>query len=59
MLTPKEISDKLNLHLSQVSRTLNELVEAKLVKCETPNLRKGKVYSLTEVGKECLNDLQR
>ncbi len=58
ILTPKEISNKLHLHLSQVSRTLNELSEANLVECETPSLRKGKLHTLTEAGKACLKNLR-
>lgn len=54
ILTPTEISQALDLHTSQVSRNLAELVEKGLARILTPNLRKGKVYTLTDVGKECL-----
>lgn len=54
IVTPTEISNKLNIHRSQVSRLLSELVERRLIEVSTPNLRKGKVYSLTEKGKEYL-----
>jgi len=59
ILTPTEISNRLNLHTSQVSRYLSELVGKGVVQVLTPNLRKGKVYSLTEEGKKCLNSLKR
>lgn len=58
ILTPTEISRVLDLHTSQVSRNLTELVEKGVVRILTPNLRKGKVYTLTNVGKECLGVLK-
>jgi predicted transcriptional regulator len=58
ILTPTEISRALDLHTSQVSRNLAELVEKGLARILTPNLRKGKVYTLTDVGKECLDVLK-
>lgn len=56
--TPKEISDKLNVHISQVSRTLNELVEMKLIKVLNPNMKKGRIYSLTSLGDKCFKSLR-
>lgn len=58
ILTPTEMSRTLDLHTSQVSRNLAELIEKGLVRILTPNLRKGKVYTLTKVGKECLDVLK-
>ncbi len=49
--TPAELSKELNFHISHVSRALNELEKRGVVKCLTPKLRKGKIYSLTEEGK--------
>ncbi len=51
--TPKEISDKLNVHISQVSRTLSEMLEMKLIKISNPGMKKGRIYSLTQIGSEC------
>lgn len=50
--TPKELSVKLNTHLSEVTRTLSGLEEKGLVACLTPNLQKGRIYSLTGKGRE-------
>lgn len=58
ILTPTEISRALDLHTSQVSRNLAELVEKGLVRILAPDLRKGKVYTLTKIGKGCLDVLK-
>lgn len=59
ILTPKEISKTLNIHTSQISRYLSELMKKELVKVLTPNLRKGRIYTLTKNGKRYLNALKR
>lgn len=53
-MMPTEISDELKIHLSQVTRNLGELEERGLIKCLTPSLRKGRLYSATEKGKKLL-----
>lgn len=50
--TPKQISLQSKLHLSHVSSTLKDLVSNGIVKCLTPDLRKGKIYGLTKDGNE-------
>ena len=50
--TPKQIAGLTGLHLSHVSATLSELTNEKVVVCLTPELRKGKLFQLTEVGRE-------
>ncbi len=50
--TPKQIATTTGLHLSHVSTTLNELVAEKVVVCLTPELRKGKLFQLTDLGRE-------
>lgn len=50
--TPKQISLQSKLHLSHVSSTLKDLVSHGIVKCLTPDLRKGKIYGLTKDGNE-------
>jgi predicted transcriptional regulator len=53
--TPREIADKLNIHISQVSRTIGEMVDMKLIEIMNPNMKKGRIYSITPIGLECLN----
>jgi predicted transcriptional regulator len=50
--SPKEISEETKLYLSHVSLTIYDLVKKGLVECLTPNLKKGKIFSLTTTGKE-------
>ena len=57
--TPKEICQTLGMHLSQVSRSLRQMERRNLVRCTTPNLRKGRFYTITARGKEALNNLQK
>jgi predicted transcriptional regulator len=49
--TPSQVSNETNLALAHVSRALKQLSQKNLVVCLTPNMVKGKVYSLTEKGK--------
>ena len=52
ILTPKEIAERLNTTLAYVSKILRELEQKGLVKCLNPDAVKGRVYTLTEKGKE-------
>jgi len=54
-MTPKEIADISKLHLSQVSRGLKQMERRNMVKCMTPNLTRGRIYSITEKGRQALN----
>lgn len=53
-MTPKEIAQQSKLHLSQVSRGLREMEKRNMVKCMTPNLKRGRIYVVTEEGREAL-----
>jgi len=50
--TPKMISKQTNIQINHVSNILKELSKMDLVKCQTPNLRKGRIYEITEKGKD-------
>ena len=56
-LTPKEISQVINVHFSQGSRTLLELEKEGLIECTTPNRKKGRIYRITKEGKNVLHEL--
>jgi predicted transcriptional regulator len=56
-LTPKELSKNLDIHLSQVTRNLREMEQKELVHCLTPNLKKGRIYHISEEGKKLLLQL--
>jgi len=49
-MTPSQIAEVTELNRPHVSRFLRELKEAGLVRCDAPDLRKGRLYSITEQG---------
>lgn len=55
--TPKELRNELGFHLSHISSTLNNLISKGLVVCLTPQLRKGKIFALTELGLNTITQL--
>lgn len=58
-LTPSEIANKINIRLNHVSLFLRELKDKKLVKCLNEEIRKGRLYELTELGKNAINKLNQ
>lgn len=55
--TPSELSKEVKISYSHISDLLNELGEMKLIACKTPNLRKGKIYAITKLGKDVLKEI--
>jgi DNA-binding MarR family transcriptional regulator len=58
-MTPKQISVNTKIYLSHVSRILNELSKKRIIECLTPDLKRGKVFALTNEGKEIAENLER
>lgn len=56
-VTPKQISDSLNISMSHVSGTLSSLEEKGLVECLTPDRHRYRLYRITEDGKEFITYL--
>jgi len=52
--TPTQLSKELNIKMSHISRALTELVKMGLIESLTPELRKGKMYTISKLGKEIL-----
>ena len=52
--TPKQLSEALNVQISRISTVLKELRERRLVKCLTPQQRKGKLYTITKDGRKII-----
>ncbi len=48
--TPKEIGVELNIRTNHTSNLLADLRKKGLVFCATPNVHKGRLYKLTDVG---------
>jgi len=58
-LTPSEIANKIDIRLNHVSLFLKELKDKKLVKCLNEENRKGRLYELTELGRNAINKLNQ
>ena len=58
LLTPSQISDITKINRSHVSRFLKELETDGLVECRTSGLRKGKLYSITNLGDSILRKVR-
>ena len=57
-ITPKEISDKMDIRMEYVSRALSELSDEDLVECLNPEAHKGRLYMITEDGEEILSVIE-
>lgn len=55
--TPKALSDELGIHQNNVSKTLKELTGCGLVECINPEIRKGKLFRLTDAGVEVFENM--
>ena len=55
--TPKEIGDALGVRTNHISNILASLRNHNLVVCATPNVRKGRLYKLTDDGSKVLKYL--
>ena len=58
-LTPKIISKKTHFSINHVSNILKELKNLDLVKCLNEDLKKGRIYTLTEEGEKILNKIEK
>lgn len=58
-LTPKDIAGETEYYLSHVSNTLSDLEDKGLVECLTPDRNKGRIYVLTDEGKEMMEELKK
>jgi len=56
---PSEIAHKTSIRLNHVSAFLTELKDKKLLKCLNEESRKGRLYELTELGKNAITKLQK
>jgi len=54
VITPSEIARKVDLRLNHVSMVLTDLKDKKLVKCLNEETKKGRLYQLTELGKNAI-----
>lgn len=59
VVTPIEISKLIKIRLNHVSMYLKELKKVRLVKCLNEENKKGRLYSLTKLGKEVLEKYEQ
>lgn len=52
--TPSKLSKEVNINIAHISRALSELESRKIVECLTPESNKGKLFRMTEHGKNVL-----
>jgi len=58
-LTPTKISELTDLHKSNVSRSLKALEEKGLVQCLTPDEKVGRLFVLSDIGIEVVNEIKK
>ena len=57
VLMPKEIAERADIKINYVSKVLSELKSKGLIECVNPEVRKGRLYRLTNIGEEIMDDL--
>ena len=55
---PKEIAEDSGILQSHISNVLRELKDKDLAECLNPNVRKGRLYRLSEDGLEILDQIK-
>jgi len=50
--TPKELAKELRKQDANISRALRELTNEEIIKCLTPEKKRGRIYVLTKIGVE-------
>ena len=58
-MIPKEIADKCNVSIHNVSKSLKELVDRGLIVCKNPQDKFYRFYELTKKGREILKELDK
>jgi predicted transcriptional regulator len=57
--TPKQISNETQIGMTHISRTIKELSVRGLVHCMNPRAVKGRLYILTDTGKELAGIIEK
>ena len=56
-MIPKEIADKCNVSIHNVSKSLRELLDKNLIVCKNPNDKFYRFYELTPKAKKLLKEI--
>ena len=59
VLMPKQIAERSDIKVNHVSKVLSELKSKELIEIINPEVRKGRLYRLTDVGNEVINILKK
>lgn len=54
---PSQIAKDAEIYQNHISNTLSQLKDHELVECINPEVRKGRLYRLTDTGKEIVRNL--
>lgn len=54
---PSEIANDTEIFQNHISNTLRQLKEHELIECINPEVRKGRLYRLTETGEEVVKNI--
>ena len=57
VLMPTQIAKDAGIRTNHISKVLSELKEAGIAECINPEVRKGKLYRLTDLGEEIVKEL--
>lgn len=57
--TPKQLSLSLDKPISHISKALRELRNKGLVECLTPKMRKARFYTITRLGTQVLDEINK
>ena len=55
---PSQIAKDIGIKQNHISNVLNQLKEKELIKLINPEVRKGRIYELTDVGLEIAKELK-
>lgn len=58
-IRPSEISKKLEIRLTHITRELRELKKRELIECLNPSERVGRLYQLTHKGKLLKTEMKK
>ena len=54
VMMPNEIAKKTCIRINHVSNILKQLMENGFIRCENPSAKKGRLYTITDKGRQIL-----
>lgn len=55
--TPSKIAEDTGIRMNHISKVLRELKDTDVAECINPEVRKGRLYRLTDTGNEIVDNL--